>query len=231
MTHVHLTAKSANAKTGPIPVSTTEEDTCPPSCPLNLPREGEKRGPCYAKGGHQAIHWRKVSAGERGTGWREFCDKVRALPSKQLWRHDVSGDLPGKGEAINGRELRMLTRANEGKRGFTYTHKLPGYRLNARHIAEANAGGFTVNLSANTLREADAYARLKIGPVVTLLPADVTTNVRTPRGRLVVVCPATQREDVTCATCKLCSVGGDRVIVGFPAHGASKRKADIIARG
>lgn len=220
----HLTAKSANSKTGPIPVSTSEDRTCPPSCPLS-------NGACYGMGGPQAMHWRKVSAGERGDEWSDFCDKVRALPSRQLWRHNVTGDLPGVGERINGADLRKLTRANKGKRGFTYTHKLPGVGANAHHIKEANANGFTVNLSANNLREADAYARMKIAPVVVVLPIDVTSNVRTPRGRLVVICPATQRDDITCATCKLCSVGGDRVIVGFPAHGSSKRKADIIARG
>ncbi len=220
----HLTAKSSNAKTGEIPVSTSEDSTCPPTCPLI-------NGECYAMGGPQAMHWRKVSNDERGDSWSRFCDKVRALPSRQLWRHNVSGDLPGVGKRINGGMLRQLTRANEGKRGFTYTHKLPSVASNARHIANANANGFTVNLSANNLREADAYARLKIAPVVVLLPSDVTANVRTPRGRLVVVCPATQRDDVTCKTCKLCSVGGDRVIVGFPAHGSSHKRADLIARG
>lgn len=220
----HLTAKSANAKTGPIPVSTSTEETCPPSCPLS-------DGACYAMGGPQAMHWRKVTSGERGDAWSTFCDKVRDLPDGQLWRHNVSGDLPGVDERINGAMLRKLTRANEGKRGFTYTHKLPGVASNAKHIKEANAGGFTVNLSANNLREADKYARMNIAPVVVVLPGDVTANVRTPRGRLVVVCPATQRDDVTCMSCKLCSVGGDRVIVGFPAHGSSKRKADLIARG
>ena len=31
---VHITMKSANAKTGPIPVSTTERASCPPDCAM-----------------------------------------------------------------------------------------------------------------------------------------------------------------------------------------------------
>ena len=44
MHNVHLTLKSANAKTGPIPVSVTSDDSCPKSCPFN-------DGACYAKSG------------------------------------------------------------------------------------------------------------------------------------------------------------------------------------
>ena len=41
--NVHLTLKSSNAKTGPIPVSTTEKASGPPDCAM---REG-----CYAASG------------------------------------------------------------------------------------------------------------------------------------------------------------------------------------
>jgi hypothetical protein len=30
----HLTLESGNAKTGPIPVSTTDRASCPPTCPF-----------------------------------------------------------------------------------------------------------------------------------------------------------------------------------------------------
>lgn len=42
-------------------------------------------------------------------------------------------------------------------------------------------------------------------------------------------CPATYRDDVTCATCGLCASTTRKVIVGFPAHGAAKRAAAAIA--
>jgi hypothetical protein len=218
MNWFHFTKESRNAKTGPIATTTTEARTCPPSCPLF--------DECYAKGGPQAMHWAKVSKRERGGDIGYLTDNIRALPEGAVWRHNVSGDLPGIGEYIKGLDLRRITAANRGKRGFTYTHKRPSVGNNAAHIREANADGFTVNLSANTLAQADAYADLDIGPVVTVLPADQTENTRTPAGRRVVVCPATQRDDVTCASCKMCAVRDRETVIGFPLHGSRKRMAD-----
>jgi hypothetical protein len=53
-------------------------------------------------------------------------------------------------------------------------------------------------------------------------------NVRTDAGRKVTVCPATYMDDVSCATCQLCQRQRD-FIIGFPAHGTSKKKASAIA--
>lgn len=221
-THVHLSPVSSNAKTGPIPVSTTSATTCPPSCPFN------KGGGCYAGSGPLALHWRAVTARERGLAWNKFCAEIAALPEGQLWRHNQAGDLPGTGERIAAGELRQLVRANRGRRGFTYTHK-HGHRGNLALIRSANAAGFTVNLSANSLTHADELASTGAGPVVCVLPRDTTRNTTTPGGRRVVVCPATQRDDVTCASCGLCARRDRSVIIGFPAHGSGARKASAVA--
>lgn len=220
-TWVHLTSISGNAKTGPIPVSTTEAASCPPSCPLR------SRG-CYAKGGPLGLHWSAVSQRKRGMTWNVFLDAIRALPDGQLWRHNQSGDLPGIGEEIDAGELGGLIMANAGKRGFTYTHK-HGSARNLSLIRDSNAAGFTVNLSANSLAHADELAATGAGPVACVLPSEQTANTTTPAGRRVVICPATQREGVTCASCKLCSRADRTVIVGFPAHGASKKAASAIS--
>ena len=73
---VHLTLKSANAKTGPIPVSTTTKESCPPDCAM--------RAECYASSGPLALHWAKVTAGERGTDWATFAQLIAELPDGQL---------------------------------------------------------------------------------------------------------------------------------------------------
>lgn len=228
---VHITMQSGNAKTGPIPVSTTEAPTCPPACPFNTANQGG----CYAAGGPLAIHWRKVTAGAAGGSWDDLCHTVAGMPEAQLWRHNQAGDLPGIGDAIDAPALRRLVKANAGKRGFTYTHKPvtgPHGARNGKAIAAANAGGFTVNLSANNLAHADDLAARELGPVVAVLPADVdgkvTKTLATPAGRTVVICPATYRDDVNCASCGLCQRQRS-TIVGFPAHGAAKRKASAIA--
>jgi hypothetical protein len=213
---VHLTLKSANVKTGPIPVSTTERDSCPADCAM--------RSECYAASGPLAIHWAAVSAGTRGTSWSQFCESIAALPDGQLWRHNQAGDLPQIDGTIDAVKLGQLVAANQGKRGFTYSHHRDAASL--AWIRHANAWGFTVNLSANDLQDADALADTGAGPVVVVLPSTQTENTATPAGRKVVVCPATQRDDVSCATCQLCQRQRS-TIVGFPAHGTKKRVIDI----
>jgi hypothetical protein len=215
----HLTLKSSNVKTGPIPVSTSSAATCPPTCPFN---NGEG---CYAGSGPLALHWKKVTEKTRGDQFAEFLNKIEALPGGQLWRHNQAGDLPGNGIEIDGAALGDLVKVNFNKRGFTYTHYEPAIGNNAKYIKGANDYGFTINLSANTPSHADKLSALNIGPVVTVLPANQVENSYTPGGRKIVVCPATIRDDVSCSTCKLCAVSNREIIIGFPVHGTSKKKA------
>lgn len=220
--YAHLTMVSANRKTGPIPTSVTNKDTCPPACPL-------KNNGCYPEYGPSALHWAKVDSGERALPWEMFVDAVDTIHPVQLWRHNVAGDLPGSHNLIDREALDLLVSANFGKRGFTYTHYPPSIPDNASAIVDANLRGFVVNLSANSVDEADALADLGIGPVVCIMPAGATQNVKTPKGRTVVVCPATQRPEVTCATCQLCYRQRDTV-VGFPAHGVGQRKVEVMRK-
>lgn len=218
----HLTLKSSNAKTGPIPVSTTSAKTCPPSCPFN-----NKNG-CYADSGPLALHWRKVTDGDRGVDFNAFCASIASLPDQQLWRHNQAGDLPGIGSRINASQLRKLIAANKDKNGFTYTHK-PLTAANSALISEANKNGFTVNLSGNNPAHADTLADTGVGPVVTVMPENAAALSYTPKGRRIVICPAQTRDNVSCASCKLCARNRNGMIVGFRAHGTSKRKADLVA--
>jgi hypothetical protein len=174
-----------------------------------------------------AIHWRKVTQGDRGLPWSDFVGQISALPNGQLWRHNAAGDLVGNGESIDPVALGQLVAANQHKRGFTYTHKTND-KANHQWIKAANDWGFTVNSSANNLTHADELADLAIGPVVTVLPIDSPTKQLTPKGRVVVTCPATYKENVSCATCQLCAVSDRSTIVGFPAHGNAKAKVQTV---
>jgi hypothetical protein len=182
------------------------------------------RPECYAYSGPLALHWRAVSEGKRGTDWGEFTAAIAALPAGQLWRHNQAGDLPVSGGTVDPVALGELVAANTGRRGFTYSHHRDAQSIN--WIRHANAWGFTVNLSANDLRDADTLSELDAGPVVVVLPSTQSTNTVTPAGRPVVICPATQRDNVSCATCQLCQ-RQRKAIVGFPAHGSQYRKIDI----
>jgi len=221
MKTVHLTLKSGNVKTGPIPVSTTSKASCSDTCPF-------KDNGCYAHGGPLALHWRAVTEGARGTDWQSFCESIAALPAGQLWRHNQAGDLPGLGDYINPDALRMLVKANAGKRGFTYTHK-PASAENIALVREANADGFVINWSANNLAHADELAALNAGPVATLLPAGAPSLTKTPAGRPVVTCPAQLRDDISCADCQLCARADRPTIVGFIPHGTGAKTVEKIS--
>lgn len=222
-----LTLKSSNRKVGKIPVSTTTFKTCPDSCPL-------KKSGCYAETGHVGMFWRKVTELKAGFTYENFIKQVNALPLNQLWRHNQAGDLAGDTVNIDSNALKELVKANKGKKGFTYTHyDVLQNKHNKNLVKYANKNGFTVNLSANNLDHADKLYNLNIAPVATILPSEIQgkQDIFTPAGNRVIVCPATYKENVTCESCKLCQVKGRKVIVGFPTHGASYKKADQIAKG
>lgn len=224
---VQFTRVSSNRKTGPIPVTTSASVTCPSACPFRH----DNAGGCYAAGGPLALLWRKVDRGEIGLSWADFLFEVRKLPKGQLWRMNQAGDLPGRDDHIDVDALAALVRANAGRNGFTYTHKPMDTEAARKAIASANANGFTINLSANDLAHADELAALGIAPVAVVLPAEQTTATKTPDGRPVAICPATLSDSVSCASCGLCANAKRKAIIGFPAHGASKRKASRVAQG
>ena len=224
---VHLTLKSANVKTGAIPVSTTEKKSCPPGCPHVKT--------CYAKQGPLALHWNKVSNKDRGSSWNTFINQIKQFDPGQLWRHNQAGDLPGLGNKIDKVKIQSLVSANTTAQalGFTYTHKPvlgrdPVAKENKVIIKNANQAGFTINLSADNLKQADQLMKLKIAPVVTLLPEDYQDKSITPAGNTVIVCPAQTRDNVSCSTCKLCANVNRSVIIGFKAHGTAKKAASKI---
>lgn len=223
---VAFTRISSNAKTGPIPVTVTESKSCPSNCKL-------KRQGCYAELGMVGMHWRKLDKGISGAGYWQAMQSIASLPKGQLWRHNVAGDLVHVNQRIASDSLAGIIQANKGKQGFTYTHhKVIGDDAIALHnqqqIRMANRNGFTINLSADSLDQADKLKALGIGPVVTILPIDSPKTLQTPEGNYVVVCPAVYRNDTTCASCGICQVSARKVIIGFPAHGAGKKKAEKV---
>ena len=224
MSNYHVTQHSKNVKLGGMPTTTSSSDTCPTSCPLKAyvdPNTGKRVAPCYAEHGHLGMHWRAVDAGKRGGSWADLLAKVRKF-DQGIWRHNQAGDLPI--DDTDG--IRALIRANRKKGGFTYTHHNPVEHSDI--IKECNDGGFTVNISANNLDQADQYAQLDIAPVVTLLPDDSAKVRYTPAGRKVVRCPAETSKKVTCRSCRLCQKV-DRPIIGFVAHGSGKKYVEAVA--
>ena len=221
MDKYHLVKKSSNSKVGPIPVTTSPEKTCPDSCPLK--NEG-----CYASSGfHTRLHWNKVSKGERGDSWQEFIEKIKALPAGQVWRHNQAGDLPGENESIDRPKMLDLIEAAKHTHGWTYTHKNPDINDNDLLIDYANSEGFTVNLSADSLEEADRFVSKKIGPVTVVLPEDAPDSFQTAAGNKVKVCFEQTGKFENCKACKLCYQTKRKFIIGFRVHGTGKNKINF----
>jgi hypothetical protein len=230
-----ITRRSANQITGPIMVTTSPRFTCPRSCPLKREADTPTAGLCYAEHGalggfvwtllDRALVGRTILNNIRVCGFDELLFEIRSLPSGSLWRHNVAGDLLSNNQTtIDRPALRAIAAANQGRRGFTFTHYDVLTNLaNRQAIEEANQNGFRINLSANTLEHADQLADVRIAPVTVILPAGTTENTKTPKGRTVVVCPVNTTEGVSCATCGLCSRMRS-TIIGFPATGGQKHR-------
>lgn len=223
-----LNPVSSNSKTGPIPVSTSNSDTCPDACPIKL------KG-CYAKYGPTGMHWRRLDEGssKNAKEWGEFLKDVKRIARGSLWRHNQAGDLNGYNDVIDELKLAELVNANKGKRGFTYTHYSPlqADMTNYFAIRRANQMGFTINLSGNDVNHADKLKALDIAPVVVIMPRDAEKVSYTPAGNKVVICPAENTDKVNCMSCGLCQVVDRNYIIGFRAHGTAAKTVEIIARG
>ena len=142
-----------------------------------------------------------------------FIKEISKLPKGQLWRHNQAGDLAhtGNNESIDFDSLKRLVKANEGKNGFTYTHKTKDTD-NFDKIKYANENGFTINLSANDLKHADELKKHNL-PIATIVGTKPVN--KTPEGHKIKMCPNQVNKAITCQLCLMCSKSKRNYIVGF----------------
>ena len=219
MNLTHLTAKSANAKTGKIAVSTSSKSQCPATCPF-------RGNGCYAESGPLALHWAKVTNGDRGMAWPEFLAAIAALPSGRQFRHNQAGDIVDPNTALGAQQLAELATASQGRKAWTYTHHPLTTPSGAQAVREATANGFTVNASCDSASHADALMAMGVPAVFVCDSTETRTSWQTPDGNRAVLCPAQRIDGMTCETCGLCANRPANVAVAFAAHGTGKRKAE-----
>lgn len=209
---------TGNSKTGIMPVTTSSKGTCPDTCSL-------KDKGCYARYSFLGNFWNRLTEGKvkNSLSYSELLKAIKRLPVGALWRHNQAGDLLHYSGAIDGDSLVGLVNANKGKRAIVYTHHLPTVGNNASLIKLANDNGLTINLSSDTLKQADEYIALGIAPVVTLLQIDSDKVSYTPAGNKVVKCPADKAKGITCASCGLCALSKRDYVIGFEVHGTAKK--------
>lgn len=223
MNRVTITRVSGNGKTGPITTTRTERSTCPTTCPFY-------NAGCYATLGRERMQWDRLNRAETGVVWSEFLTQIRKIvPNGVLWRHNTAGDLPHNDGNIDYLALKGLINANKGKKGFTYTHHVLNDH-NVIALQNANALGFTVNASCESVDAADKVMTEYGIPAVAVVNSEESRRFfTTSSGRKVITCPAALHPDkVTCATCGLCQKADRNYVIAFPAHGASKRKVNAI---
>lgn len=91
-------------------------------------------------------------------------------------------------------------------------------------MAEANAKGFTVDWSAETLEQADEYADLHDGPVVCVLPAPHRAHTCGAAGDRL----PCRHGDTDCLNCGICQQRDRQAIVGFTAHGSGAKRVQKV---
>ena len=103
-------------------------------------------------------------------------------------------------------------------------------RKKNREAIKDSGAGFAINASVESLADVDEALEHGLDCVV-VLPASAGKGLtRTPKGNRVVTCPATYgpTQCVTCGSGRpLCTRKDRGYAIGFPAHGASKKKITL----
>lgn len=201
-----------NSKTA-IPTTRSWRGSCPASCPL-------RGNSCYAENFPMVMAWDKLT--NSGLSYVDLLGEISRLRRNTLWRHNDAGDLIGVDDTIDLTALTALVKANEGCRGFTYTHW--PWRKNAEVIRWSNQCGFTINVSLESVEE--ALAAYKAGLPVAVI-REQTENLEIIDDIKFVICPA-QTKGWTCKDCGLCAVADREYVIVFKPHG-TKRKTLIAA--
>jgi hypothetical protein len=209
---------AGNSKTGAMLLVRSPRSTCPDSC-------GLKNNGCYAFNFPTAMHWLKQDT--VGVDFATVLYAVGTLPKKALWRLFEAGDFessPENPELISSQQVISLIAANNGKRGFGYTHYPVLPNLEALQLM--NNSGLTINASADSFEQAAVY--FSLGLPTTLLVSENYPKDTVVDGVRVVVCPnQSTPSKPTCLQCQLCQKPDRDYVIGFRVHGSKKRKIKV----
>jgi len=190
------------------------------------------------------LHWKRAESARfykngnaSGLNVDGLVDFIKGIPHNSIFRHNIGGDLPGKGNSLNKKELSEIIKACVSRRlkGFCYTHKKEKAQI--AFYQKNKTANFTINLSCDSLREVDKLWDAGL-PLVVTLPSDAAKVTYTPKGKRIVACPA-EKGKITCSTCggpsgPLCTRQNRNFAIGFYAHATkvrelnAKLKAEII---
>lgn len=206
ITNTHLVTKSSNAKIGPIATSYRPQTTCPSECRF-LP---DNDGGCYATG-------RINGMAKKFAKTYTIDEAVAKLRGAKLFRDRVVGDVVSNGEIdYDYIENISIACSRAGVPAFSYTHAWES--MNRNRIPD----NYVMNASTESVSDATRAISLGFPTVIT---NDDVREGEMISGKRVVTCPAQTRDNVTCATCKLCSKPERKALVRFLVHGIARNKA------
>jgi hypothetical protein len=221
-----FTRVSSNAKTGPIPTTMTEKESCAITCPL-------RENGCYAENFPLSLHWGRVS--ESGISATDLVSKLSKLPRGQLWRHNVAGDLPHVNGTVDIEQVRPILDVVKSRDLKTIVYSHHKGRNNMEVFQGMKRYGVNVNVSCESLDQAISADKMGLNAVC-IVPQDSPKVKKILDGYTgqtvarVVVCPAQTSEKVTCASCGLCAKDrtNQHVIIGFLPHGSRAKKVNQL---
>ena len=219
----HFVKKSGNKKTGFMPVTYNSRLSCPDSCIF-------KNNGCYAENYHTRLNWDKVTSGERGGTFKELLNNIKALKPGTIWRACIAGDIPSNNKGVISRTyIKGITEANQGLKGYTYTHNRLDIGENISLLKTANKQGFTVNISTETEAAADNAVLNNLPAVIVVKSTEKRRSWLTKNKNKILVCPAQdETKNVNCIDCGLCQNRPKNLIIAFLAHGNMSKLIDKI---
>ena len=219
----HFVPKSGNKKTGFMPVTYNSRLSCPDSCIF-------KNNGCYADNYHTRLNWDKVTSGERGGTFKELLNNIKALKPGTIWRACIAGDIPSNNKGVISRTyIKGITEANQGLKGYTYTHNRLDIGENISLLKTANKQGFTVNISTDTEAAADNAVLNNLPAVIVVKSTEKRRSWLTKNKNKILVCPAQdETKNVNCIDCGLCQNRPKNLIIAFLAHGNMSKLIDKI---
>ncbi len=217
---VVISAKSANAKTGPMPtISRPIETTCPTTCAF-LPKALGGNGLCYANGRINGTV-RKFAADFSIADAVAKIAKGKAKGARYL-RDRVVGDIvtleTARDAATETADVDYVLAVAEVARqtdliAYGYTHAFD--MLSTEDVIVIGESGYVLNASCNTV--ADIERAVALGMPTTYAGDDLEEG-SIVAGRRIVTCPVQTERAKDCAACGLCAKPNRAATVRFLIH-------------
>lgn len=208
---IKLINKSRNEKTGDIPQSYMDKNTCPRRCPW-------KNCGCYGENFTTNLTWNRVTE-----PLESIKEQVKALKGKCIIRQSVAGDIATPGtNNIDEYTVKVLNEAYNKHASYTYTH----CEINKKNTDIAKKSKMVINFSCETIGQVKQCYKYNVTSVLAV--KTMTENEKTIDGIKFKKCPATYQEGMNCKKCMKCLNKNRDYTIVFEVHGTGKKKATFL---